>query len=206
MELRRLQFLALVLVLGCASNLGTITDKNPDITGTPTGTPTGSGTPPTPTPPPNAIVFVSSTTYQGNDIQTPIGGDSFCTTVAGAAGFGGIWGAWLSNGTFDAIDRINDVGPWYRFDGTEVFANLAAITSGPAVPITQDEHGNDLGNVEVWTGTAADGTSQGDDCGNWTTNGGQGHYGVSSATDATWTASTSGNCSGQRHLYCFLNE
>src|SRR5262245_2730644 len=83
-------------------------------------------------------IFVTSTPYTG-DLKTNgagmtglHGADNLCGLAATAAGLGGTWTAWLSSSTVDAIDRINDVGPWYLVDRcTLVFNNKASIvTSG----------------------------------------------------------------------------
>ena len=150
------------------------------------------------------MVFVSSQTWTAGELLTPLGGDSFCTTAGMAGGyFGGIFRSWIAGETFDAHERLFDQGPWQRTDGTPVFADEADIDNGPAVAITFDEFGSDIGTVQVWTGANADGTLHPDNCSNWTVDTGLGLTGSSGATDGTWTASASVNCNTALHLYCF---
>lgn len=194
--------IGIVLVAACTSDIGNIEyygdeTPNPSNTGN-TPNPTPSGSPP----PTNPIVYLTSTTYTGDEVSSTIGGDAKCDLRAVASGLPGSYTAWLSDSNADAIDRIADPGGWQLFDGTLVFTDLNAVTAGPAVGITMDEYGNDLGSVEVWTGTSPDGTHEGTDCSAWN-GGGQGHYGLSDATDTTWTSSGNGGCNTARHLYCF---
>src|SRR5688500_10181736 len=55
--------------------------------------------------------------------------DQRCQLYAENNDLGGSWRAWLSTSQVDAIDRIDDVGPWYRIDGeTLLFPSKADLT------------------------------------------------------------------------------
>jgi hypothetical protein len=140
--------------------------------------------------------------------------DVFCNYAANGAGLGGVWVAWLSDSAHDALDRVRDVGPWYRVDGAMVFPNKAALVGNPLVEIDLDEHGDDtelipdgggLANVP-WTGTLADGTRSPSTCNDWTSNGADVHglAGANTATtNAKWSEGTVPLCNNPYHLYCF---
>lgn len=130
------------------------------------------------------------------------GADKLCNSKATAAGLGGTWVAWLSDSTHDAIDRISDVGPWYRLDDIKVFNSKAAIPSGPAVPIDVNEKGL-ITNFFPWTGTKANGTKSTTFCTDWTVNTGNGECGSSGQSDATWTEANALSCGIGYNLYCF---
>ena len=90
--------------------------------------------------------------------------DALCTQTAQGSGLGGAWVAWLSSSTADAIDRIPGDGPWYRLDGTLVFADRSELATGPRVPLKIDDQVRDFCNYDfgtpgpsVWTGTAIGG-------------------------------------------------
>jgi hypothetical protein len=140
--------------------------------------------------------------------------DAFCNRAATDAGLGGLWVAWLSDSVHDALDRIDDVGPWYRVDGAEVFADKAALLGNPLIEIDLDENGADtelipdgggLANIP-WTGTLADGTASQDTCNDWTNDAADVHglAGANTATtDAKWSEATAPLCNNPYHLYCF---
>ncbi len=157
-------------------------------------------------------VFVTWLSYDGN-FPGLAGADAACTTAATDAGHTGTWTAWLSdsaNGTdTDARDRILD-GEYQLLDGTVVATSLADLTDGTLnVPINMDETGTPIpgGAVQVWTGTATDGTHQGAGlCTDWTSNSSDLVAGIGdlSAADANWTDVGGGNnCDLYNRLYCF---
>lgn len=160
-------------------------------------------------------VFVTSTTYKG-DLKTEgagtdglDGGDKLCQSRADAATLGGTWKAWLSTSTVDAISRIGDVGPWYLPDRCHmVFSSKAAITSAdPMIAINHNEMDSVVMNVTLWTGTADDGTFDGDGCTDWTdaTNAVQGQVGTGAPffIPGFWTATMPSNCDATLRLLCF---
>jgi hypothetical protein len=94
--------------------------------------------------------------------------DADCMTAGQTYG-DGQWRAWLSSSTVNAIDRLADVGPWYRLDQqTKLFESRAALVNGPLVPIEDPaDAGADL-RALFWTGTLLDGTASTATCLDWT--------------------------------------
>jgi hypothetical protein len=76
----------------------------------------------------------------------------------------------MSDGQLDAINRINDVSPWYLVDGaTRIFPSKGAITAaGPAVPIALTELGTAPPVTNVWTATSSSGARSANTCQSWT--------------------------------------
>jgi hypothetical protein len=153
-------------------------------------------------------VFLTSVRYDGNRGGLT-GADANCATAATSAALGGTWKAFLSTSAVNAIDRITEVGPWYRVDGTtKVFNNKTSMTIDALASIT-DENGG-AGITHVWTGTAQNGTAATNHCTDWTdgTGGSNGEVGLSTgvAGDAAvgnWAdAAQTAACNGARHLYC----
>lgn len=178
----------------------------PTVSATPPPTPTGTLTPtPTPTSTPGLfnIVFVTSTTHNGN-FGGLAGADTICTNLATAAGLPGTYVAWLSTASVNAVDRLGSARGFVRHDG-EPFADQPSeiVTNQIFNAIHLDELGNDVGAVEVWTGTQNDGTVAGSTCTDWTVGSGNGRVGNSSGGPAAWTDATNGNCSQPRRHYCF---
>lgn len=92
--------------------------------------------------------------------------DANCTTAAATRELGGLWRAWLSSSTVDAIARIDDLAPWYRVDReTLLFASKSELTTGPRATIeASPEHEM----MMFWSGTRLDGTRSTDNCSDWT--------------------------------------
>lgn len=110
----------------------------------------------------------------------------------------------------NAIDRINDVGPWYLVDGTtKVFNNKANLLTTPLAEIDEDETGNLptwVGYDGLWTGSTDHGVAAGSDCQGWTSNLGDDTAMTGTMTAAqTWGGSTSApiDCDVQEALICF---
>jgi hypothetical protein len=173
-------------------------------------------------------VFVTTARFAG-DFGGLAAADQQCNDIASsaiAAGFlrdgNSTWRAWLSDSTTDAIDRIDDVGPWYLVDdSSEVFRNKAHLRLMPAdllVPIHLTERGEEVEGAAggmyceplVWTGTASGGTKSPLTCADWTSADSQmdGTRGVP-AQDDRWTdevlycGGALQECNFQNHLYCF---
>jgi hypothetical protein len=130
------------------------------------------------------------------------GADGLCNTVAAGANLGGRWIAWLSDGSKNAIDRVTDVGPWFRLDGMKLFNNKANMAGSALATTAVNENGMFVGGT-VWTGTNTGGTGAASNCISWTSGssfdeGMQGE--TSSAT--LWTQDGVGNCNSTAHLYC----
>src|SRR5687767_102262 len=123
---------------------------------------------------PRKRVFVTSATSNGafgaTGLAALTAADARCQTAADGQNLKGTFVAWLSfaNPAAPAITRIaKDVGPWVLLGtNTVVFANKTAMTTtGPEVPIDRDETGKAVGAPDtVWTGTAANGTAEGNPC------------------------------------------
>lgn len=165
-------------------------------------------------------VFVTSTKTTadlktaGAGVSGLDGASKLCNAAAGAANLGGIWNAWLSTSSKNAIDLIAGTGPWYLVDGTTfVFANKAAISSNPMSAIDLDETGatitSNAANGGVWTGTNPDGTAAiASLCGDWAVASGTTgatQVGIASASDSSWTHSmvSYGCTAATARLYCF---
>jgi hypothetical protein len=153
-------------------------------------------------------VFVTSVTYSGN-LGGIAGADAKCATAAAAQTLGGTWKAWISSGSVNAIDRINDVGPWYLVNGVQkVFNNKANLSTTPLTAIDEDESGSQpswIGLDGMWTGTNA-GVASGNDCFGWTSELNTDLGSTSSpTTDQSWGGSSAGNidCDQPEALICF---
>lgn len=114
--------------------------------------------------------FVTSTEYSQpeNGLE---GADERCQLAADGALLGGTWKAWLSSDPdgLDAIDRIEDRGPWYDLTGALVFNNRANLATRPQVAPNRDENGDEVDClIYVWTGTSPGGASSSHDCCGWT--------------------------------------
>jgi hypothetical protein len=160
-------------------------------------------------------VFVTSDTWTGN-FGGLAGADADCATAAQAASLGGSWKAWLSDSTTNAIDRIQDVGPWYLVDGTTlVFHNKANLLTSPLAPITEDENGQPwqgTGLYGTWSGSTNQGASDppmagGEDyCVDWTSGSASDGATVGSPNEADQDWGGGGAplpCNGTNSLYCF---
>jgi hypothetical protein len=119
-----------------------------------------------------------------------VGADRICQE---GALFGGVWKAWLSDSTTNAIDRIADVGPWYTMNGLYAFENKAQLAQTPSAIIDVDQWGIVVAASSYYTGTHLGGTSADANCNNWTSaaDGLLGVWGDGRQTrgPATWTES-----------------
>ena len=141
-----------------------------------------------------------------NDTRTGLEvADADCTTAGQMYG-GGQWRAWLSSSSMNAIDRVADVGPWYRPDQqTKLFENRAAITQGPLVPI-EDPADAGVGVRDLfWSGTLLDGTASTANCTDWTeyVGGVTATVGRTDTAGSGWVAPTLQSCSTYLSLLCF---
>ena len=155
-------------------------------------------------------VFVTSSVFDP-DFGGLSAGDALCANAAAAAELGGTsWRAWLSDSQTDAIDRIEDAGPWFLPEGTRVFNNKANLATAPLAAIDRDELGRAILeegtlNPSPMTGTNAGGTrAAGAHCDDWTSYDWQLEMMVGSpgATDGDWTASSAIACFSAQPLYC----
>ena len=122
-----------------------------------------------------------------------------------SGGFSGVYRAWLSDSSVDAIFRLPAFDPYVLVDGTVVANHSSDLTDGTLQnPIDRDESGNPLSGVEVWTGTQENGLGWPPQCQDWTS-GGTGDSGVFGRTDfsnAQWTNHFLTDCGNALHLYC----
>ncbi|HVW69149.1 MAG TPA: hypothetical protein VHB68_09245 [Steroidobacteraceae bacterium] len=141
-----------------------------------------------------------------NDPRTGVEvADADCTTAGQMYG-GGQWRAWISSSTVNAIDRIVDVGPWYRLDQqTKLFENRAAITQGPLATIDDPTSANAGARRLFWTGTQLDGTATTLNCTDWTSyvGGGTATVGRTDTVGPGWVEPTPQSCSTYLSLLCF---
>ncbi|MDP1602250.1 MAG: DUF1554 domain-containing protein [Legionella sp.] len=152
--------------------------------------------------------FVTSTTSNGN-LGGLSGGNTICQTRATAVGLTGVWRAWLSTTTVTAVTNIlyNSTVTYVRSSQTgTVIAPPGTLLSGSIATTFLTEDGfTPAGVGEVYTGTQQNGTPAVNTCADWTSNGGVigGQFGVTTSTNASWTASNIGGCNVLRRLYCF---
>jgi hypothetical protein len=150
--------------------------------------------------------LVAAANAEGGPVTNGLAaGDELCNRTAAAAGLGGTWIAWLSDSATNAIDRIQDVGPWYRLDGALVFANKAALAGNPRVEtfVTEDCTVSDLA---VWTGTLSNGTKASNTCDDWGSSGSDVHGlcgFANTTTNQKWSEGTVPLCNTAYNLYCF---
>jgi hypothetical protein len=152
-------------------------------------------------------VFVSSATYTAQ-LGGYAGADATCQTLANAAGLGGVWMAWISDGSSSPSARFTRASYAYRLlDGTTVAASYSALTGGSlAHAIDRDERAHAVsGTTEVWTATNTDGTLAASACNGFTSSSHGAAYaveGISGNADGTWTNVYEQFCDRTAHLYC----
>jgi hypothetical protein len=153
---------------------------------------------------PGPRVFVTSTTSNAQ-LGGVAGADARCAAIAGDAGIGGIWVAWLSTeGGPHAVDRLTSIGPWHTISGGVVAANKGVLVGGSLDrTIDRDEKGMVVPPSHVWTGSGPDGRYLTNDCDRWTPGGSRGRVGATDQTTAGWTSTTTITCGLPARLYCF---
>jgi hypothetical protein len=161
---------------------------------------------PKPPPPPAAKrMFVSSTAFPGN-----FGGyaaaDAQCQSLAGAAGLGLNWKAWISDANSSVATRFTQSAtPYRRIDGTPIAANWTALTSGSLTnSVGTDEHGVPV-IAEVWTATDTAGNYAGSSCNNFTDASSAAPFSLLGASDQStyaWTSIYLQFCDRFARLYC----
>jgi len=152
----------------------------------------------------------SSTIFVTSQAFPPTGGlataDDACNAAADGAGLDGFFVAWASTEFQDARDRLVTTNlPYKRTDGGVVANDLSDLTDRSLMlPIDRDEFGAGPWNYEVWTGTAPDGTFDGDNCDNWTDNDDIlfAVLGAASKVNQFWTDNKIDECDREAHWYC----
>jgi len=130
-----------------------------------------------------SFFITSSGPGDGANLGGLAGADAHCQRLASAAGAGSrTWHAYLSTsgeGAIDARDRIGS-GPWVNAEGVTVAENLAQLhgennlTKQTVLTEKADivnGRGDSPNRHDILTGSALDGTSAGQTCDNWTSNG-----------------------------------
>jgi EGF domain-containing protein/List-Bact-rpt repeat protein len=122
----------------------------------------------------NNLVFVSSATYP-TTLGSAVAYDAKCNELATAAGINNSGGngyiAWTSDSASDATTRLGTAKGFILMDGRPFASTKASFLTGNAIlnPIRLTEKGLDVGDVDVMTGTNADGTHSLDyTCNDWT--------------------------------------
>ncbi len=131
-----------------------------------------------------------------------------CNLLAQNAGLPGTYKAWLSDAQHSpASGFIRSSVPYLTPDGTMIALDYDDLTSGVLEnAIAVNESGEQVTtDLDVWTGTAIDGSGTGDDCSDWIDGGIDkiGGIGSASSTTSTWTDDGTLTCDQQLRLYCF---
>lgn len=199
---------AVVLLCSCV-----VPESDPEVSDPPGAKPPRPDAGETPPEFPSKRIFVTRGTYTGA-LTAVMGiadglaaGDAICQQRAKAAGLPGMWVAWLSSSTRDAIDRVTAQGPWRLVGGEVAFENRSQLHGEPLVRLDRDERGELLSTSidgMAWTGTRAGGERHAYTCNDWSAVEGNGSYGRRAVT-FDWTESYWTYCRSQLHLLCFEN-
>jgi len=139
------------------------------------------------------------------------GADELCNTYAEAAGLTKDYKAILSDSSTTAKSRLVFTGAIYTVSGsikTKVADSSVELFNADTVSILSkidwDEEGMSVSSGNVWTGSNVDGTSDGNDCTNWTvvTSGTNGNSGDVNQIDGKWIDNANLACNLTAHLYC----
>ena len=202
----------------------------------------------TPAPTSTKTIFATSQRFQGGQLCGLKGADVLCQRAAQSAGLTGSFKAFLSDTATSAATRLNHATvPYELVDGTVVASDFTGLTSGTlSHAINLDENGAASApgtvtedfqlaasalDVNVWTGSYTNGTSQiegpgleaalNSTCRDWTTNTGTagrlaasvgstagvsfgtvgGTLGMPTFTPG-WTGSAFTHCDQEMSLYC----
>ncbi|WP_394845701.1 hypothetical protein LZC95_52815 [Pendulispora brunnea] len=134
-------------------------------------------------PPAPMRVFVTKSLYDG-DLRTAArrlsgleAADALCQLSADGAVLGGHWVAWLSDRNMDAIERVDNDGPWVSlprstYGSRKIFLDRAGIGAGPIEDTFSDEYGESYSSSYDYyrTGSSPSGRSTGEDCLSWSNN------------------------------------
>lgn len=159
-------------------------------------------------PQPLNYVFITSQTYSAV-LGGLTGADAKCQASADAAGFGGIWKAWLSDSITAASSRLSQSTNSYSLiNGTIVANNWADLTDGSLkAPINITENGGAVSDY-VFTNTRVGGQiyySGYGNCANWSSTGDTYIVGWSGSSASAWTDYWGGGsrwCYFPARLYC----
>lgn len=130
--------------------------------------------------------------------------DAICQQAAEGRLAPNTYVAWLSDGTTNAIDRLQGARGWVRPDGQPVADEPSELAiRGPRVPISKTETEEEVRELSnVWTGTMPDGTRAAERCGDWTSME-SGMLGDPEQGGGQFTSTTPASCQATQRLYCF---
>ena len=168
--------------------------------------------PPLPAPENRMTFFVTSKpSPNGAHFGGLAGADRYCQSLAQAANAGDrTWRAYLSTSfegqtAVNAGDRIGS-GPWYNAKGVLIAHGPADLLVGSRMTKENllNEKGQLVGDVEVLTGSQANGTAAIDmNCNNWTSNADQGKAMAGHPGESWNTGHPVTSCSQPGLFYCF---
>ncbi len=161
------------------------------------------------------VMFVTSDTFLPT-LGGQAGADQKCKDAAKMSKIPAIasrsarFVAWISTGMQGDPGmgaRLPAIGTFQRPDGKPIARSVAELLSGMIkINIVEDESGSAIltGNLmgAVWTGTATNGKTSTNTCGDWSTTNGGGSIGQASEVNANWTDAGAVACNQSKHLYC----
>lgn len=160
-------------------------------------------------------VFLTDASFLGGELSNANPpGAAQCQAAAEQAQLPGRYVAWLSSQRVvqvDAVDTIEDNGPWYDRNGILIFANKQELGRTPQAPLRLNEWGFSVNDGEpVWTGTFVGGSRSEHLCFDplavrvWyaLTEEVLGDIGRSGRMDEGWTYAGAQACSKPAHLIC----
>lgn len=154
------------------------------------------------------------------DIGSVSAANTVCQNAAVAAGVGGTYYAWISDGTNSPSSGTyaftHSTVPYQDINGNTIATSWTTLTSGTLSHGIEYTASNATeSGVKVWTnvstsgGSTTPGSSTTGNCAAWTnkTSSDKGNYGLSNSTTSTWTADTNVACnSGSTYVYCFQQD
>jgi hypothetical protein len=154
------------------------------------------------------VAFVTSA-LMGSNLGGLQGADIMCQQAAMGAGLPGTFIALMSTSTTNARDRIAGSRGWVRTDGVALADMPSDMFLGGHLlnPIDHDVAGNQMPRVQldVWTGTASNGTADtvNTTCGDWTGVAGLTEVGFHDRSAPFDIATSAFDCGQAAHVYCF---
>ena len=147
---------------------------------------------------PRHTVFISSSRIWA-DFGDLSAADSFCQTLASAAGLGGVWKALISNSSTSVQDRIEISGPVFNMTGAPIATDASSFWTGTAINTPDmSELGLPPADTIAWVGSVTD------HCQDWTTmnSSENGRQAPTTDPDRWLYGSSTGPCHLQRSLLC----
>ncbi|MFT3841583.1 MAG: hypothetical protein QM723_31635 [Myxococcaceae bacterium] len=150
------------------------------------------------------FAFVSSLTVMPSSV-TAGSADAVCAACASDAGLPGVFGAWIGLSSVNAYDRnsMPRVRGWVRPDGRPFADTLPDLILGRTLyPLTLDEHGVDVGTVNVLSGANISGDAV-NNCSDWSVANGTFDSTSTSWSGIGWAQAKLAPCGQPVHVYCF---